>query len=56
VTILGVLKHRPAATPLPATKSTKLGAGGVMSAVEKLEAGLSKEDFEMAGTDLRAVR
>jgi hypothetical protein len=37
VTILGVLKHRPAATPLPAKKSKKPGAGGVMSAVEEFE-------------------
>jgi hypothetical protein len=45
VTILGVLKHRPAAIPLPAKKSTKLGAGGVVGAVEEIEGGVSKGDF-----------
>jgi hypothetical protein len=32
--------------PLPAKKSTKLGAGGFMRSFEQLEGGLSKRDFE----------
>jgi hypothetical protein len=32
-------------SPLPAKKSTKLGAGGFMRSFEQLEGGLSKGDF-----------
>lgn len=32
-------------SPLPAKKSTKLGAGGIIRAFEKLEGGLSKGAF-----------
>jgi len=32
-------------SPLPAKKSTKLGAGGFMSAVEEIEGGVSNRHF-----------
>ena len=40
-------------SPLPAKKSTKLGAGGFMSAVEEIEGGVSKGTFgKWAGCEL----